>query len=153
MKKNNGITLIALVITIIVLLILAGVSIAMITSQDGILGKAKNAKVASALGTAKDGVNNAIAEAMTEYYQDKYVNATPTDNKDLIDFIADKIPNTADKFAKGVTAELSTKPASGADTTRTLTLTYTDNGKNSTVIGTVTVATGTIEWGDITYAQ
>ena len=41
MKKNvHGITLIALVITIIVLLILAGVSIAMLTGQNGILTQA-----------------------------------------------------------------------------------------------------------------
>ncbi len=45
MKKNvHGITLIALVITIIVLLILAGVSIAMLTGQNGILTQAQNAK-------------------------------------------------------------------------------------------------------------
>ena len=46
MKKteNKGITLIALVITIIVLLILAGVSIAMLTGQNGILTQAQNAK-------------------------------------------------------------------------------------------------------------
>ena len=43
-KKNNGITLIALVITIIVLLILAGVSIATLTGQNGILTQAQNAK-------------------------------------------------------------------------------------------------------------
>ena len=42
--KNNGITLIALVITIIVLLILAGVSIAMLTGENGILTQAQNAK-------------------------------------------------------------------------------------------------------------
>ena len=44
MKNKRGITLIALVITIIVLLILAGVSISMISSQDGILGKVTEAK-------------------------------------------------------------------------------------------------------------
>ena len=44
LKKNKGITLIALVITIIVLLILAGVSIAMLTGQNGILTQAQNAK-------------------------------------------------------------------------------------------------------------
>ena len=44
LKKNRGITLIALVITIIVLLILAGVSIAMLTGQNGILTQAQNAK-------------------------------------------------------------------------------------------------------------
>ncbi len=44
--KNDmkGITLIALVITIIVLLILAGVSIAMLTGQNGILTQSQNAK-------------------------------------------------------------------------------------------------------------
>ena len=43
-KQAKGITLIALVITIIVLLILAGVSIAMLTGQNGILTQAQNAK-------------------------------------------------------------------------------------------------------------
>lgn len=42
--KDKGITLIALVITIIVLLILAGVSIAMLTGQNGILTQVQNAK-------------------------------------------------------------------------------------------------------------
>ena len=45
-KKNleKGITLIALVITIIILLILAGISIAMLTGDNGILTKASNSK-------------------------------------------------------------------------------------------------------------
>ena len=42
-KKNNGITLIALVITIIVLLILAGVTIATLTGENGILTRANEA--------------------------------------------------------------------------------------------------------------
>ena len=44
LKERNGITLIALVITIIVLLILAAVSIATLTGQNGILTQANNAK-------------------------------------------------------------------------------------------------------------
>ena len=44
MRREKGITLIALVITIIVLLILAGVSIAMLTGENGILTQAKKAK-------------------------------------------------------------------------------------------------------------
>jgi len=44
MKKQKGITLIALVITIIVLLILAGASIAMLTGENGILMQAQTAK-------------------------------------------------------------------------------------------------------------
>jgi len=41
---NKGITLIALIITIIVLLILAGISIATLTGDNGILSKAQEAK-------------------------------------------------------------------------------------------------------------
>ena len=43
MKKETGITLVALVVTIIVLLILAGVSLSMVFSQDGIFQRAENA--------------------------------------------------------------------------------------------------------------
>ena len=43
-RKDGGITLIALVLTIIVLLILAGVSIAMLTGDNGILTQANKAK-------------------------------------------------------------------------------------------------------------
>ena len=48
MKKRTeiGITLIALVVTIIVLLVLAGITISMV-SNDGMLGKAKNAAAVS----------------------------------------------------------------------------------------------------------
>ncbi len=43
-KLNKGITLIVLVITIIILLILAGITIATLTGENGILSKAKKAK-------------------------------------------------------------------------------------------------------------
>ena len=52
--KSNGITLIALVITIVVLLILAGVSIAMLTGSNGILIQAKLAKENTALAKEKE---------------------------------------------------------------------------------------------------
>ena len=44
LKNFRGITLIALVVTIIVLLILAGISISMLTGQNGILNRAQEAK-------------------------------------------------------------------------------------------------------------
>ena len=76
LKKNNGITLIALVITIIVLLILAGVSIAMLTGDNGVLSRASSAKVANKLGEVKDEISLLASEQMTDYYQETYVNAT-----------------------------------------------------------------------------
>lgn len=42
MKRQSGITLIALIVTIIILLILAGISISMVLGKNGILNKAEN---------------------------------------------------------------------------------------------------------------
>ena len=53
LKNMNGITLIALVVTIIILLILAGISISMLTGQNGILNRASQAK--SKNGIAQNG--------------------------------------------------------------------------------------------------
>ncbi len=57
---NNGITLVALVITIIVLLILAGISIASLTGENGILNKATMSKEDTQRQTAKEKVQLAI---------------------------------------------------------------------------------------------
>ena len=51
--KEKGITLIALVITIIVLLILAGVTIAMVVGDNGILTRAKESKTQTEIGDEK----------------------------------------------------------------------------------------------------
>ncbi len=66
LKNVKGITLIALVITIIVLLILAGISISMISSQDGILTKAKDAKSLMKIKTEEELVQLAVHNAYIE---------------------------------------------------------------------------------------
>ena len=63
-QNNSGITLIALVITIIVLLILAGVSISMLTGQNGILTQAQNAKATTEQSSAREKLELAVAGAM-----------------------------------------------------------------------------------------
>lgn len=68
MRKNNGITLIALVVTIIVLLILAGVSITTLTGDNGILTSASNAKIKSILATAVEEANLEINAQEMKYY-------------------------------------------------------------------------------------
>ena len=60
-KNNKGITLIALVITIIVLLILAGVSIAMLTGDNGILTQAGNAQKATREAEIKEAISLAVS--------------------------------------------------------------------------------------------
>ena len=65
-KLEKGITLIALVITIIVLLILAGVSIAMLTGDNGILTKSTEAKETNEQKTAEEQVKIAVAGSYGE---------------------------------------------------------------------------------------
>ena len=65
-KEQKGITLIALVITIIVLLILAGVSIAMLTGDNGILTQANKAKTETEYKGAEEKVKLAIMGARAD---------------------------------------------------------------------------------------
>ena len=53
-KKENGLTLIALIITIIVMIILAGVSLSLTTGDNGVLNKAKLAKEETRAGQIRD---------------------------------------------------------------------------------------------------
>ena len=64
-KENKGITLIALVVTIIVLLILAGITIAMLTGQNGILNRATEARDANGTAQIDEQVKLAVAEALS----------------------------------------------------------------------------------------
>ena len=64
MRKNKGITLVALVVTIVVLLILAGVSINLGLGNNGIIAKAKDAETKSAEASQNDlkGMNGLVSE-------------------------------------------------------------------------------------------
>ena len=65
-KETRGITLIALVITIIVLLILAGVSIATLTGQNGILTRAQDARTETEEAEEREAIQLAYAGAVAE---------------------------------------------------------------------------------------
>ena len=71
-KTEKGITLVALVVTIVVLLILAGVSINLILGNNGIIAKAKEAETKSAEASQNDlkGMN-ALAEEMNNALGEK----------------------------------------------------------------------------------
>ena len=62
-RKNQGITLIALVITVIVLLILAGVTIATLTGDNGILTRTQEAKNKTEQAEDIEKIKLAISEA------------------------------------------------------------------------------------------
>ena len=66
MKSNNGVTLIILVITIIIMLILAGVSINSSVGEDKVIDKAVNAKNEEIITKEKDDLKTAYVMAVLE---------------------------------------------------------------------------------------
>ncbi len=72
-SKINGITLIALVITIIVLLILAGISISMLTGNNGILQKVTDAKEKTEKAQI---IENAQTDILGQQTENKSANIT-----------------------------------------------------------------------------
>lgn len=66
MEKNKGITLIALVVTIIVLMILAGVSMSVLQGDNGIIKQAQSAKTETKKSDEKEKINLAIVAAIGE---------------------------------------------------------------------------------------
>lgn len=138
MKNNKGITLIALVVTIIVLLILAGVSIAMLTGQNGILNRASDAGESTAVANAKEKVTLAINEAITDYYKDTYTGSEATTTLYSASKAAlDKLNGVEESGATIAVAE-------SGDTTKTTTVTISYKGATKAT-GTLASA-GTFEW-------
>ncbi len=69
--KEEGVTLIALIVTIIILLILAGVAIATLTGENGVLGKAEKAKTENIKNSAEEKVK---IEVIGSYSEDGTIN-------------------------------------------------------------------------------
>ena len=123
-NKNKGITLIALVITIIILLILAGISISALTNQ-GLFRNAKAAQNATEKAEAEQG------QRLNEYEDEinKYLSNNDKKEEKLVDKVNDgtiKIgdyvkytPDTASTTE--ILQELNTYSGSNANTASTLT--------------------------------
>ena len=82
MRNQKGITLIALVITIIVLLILAGVSIAMLAGDNGLLTISRQAQTTTIQKSNEEIVKLAVQDLLTEYHAGGAIatNITNTNN-------------------------------------------------------------------------
>ena len=73
-KKEKGITLIALVVTIVVLLILAGISISMLTGENGVITQANKSSVKNDNGT----VAEALKLKISQYLMDNQIDEQST---------------------------------------------------------------------------
>lgn len=113
-KKERGITLVALVVTIVVLLILAGVSISMVLGNNGIVTKAKDSQAAQDEAYARDVVESALKSVQIDVLSGKKAQSTVK-----VDDVVTAIGN--EKFTKG-TAGNTIIYASKDGTTYTITV-------------------------------
>ena len=65
-KGQGGITLVALVVTIVVLLILAGITIALVFADNGVIQKAQDAAAGSNMGTIADNIQGFVVSKQME---------------------------------------------------------------------------------------
>lgn len=132
MRNERGITLIALVVTIVVLLILAGVTITYALGDNGIFGTAKKAELGSVKATFSDAVSTTQAECLIKLHDPD-----------------DKVPETS---AELLTMVKNYLPDDWKEKTSATTLSFTDGKlvgtisykKDEKTTYTITVANGIV---------
>lgn len=120
--------------TIIVLLILAGVSLSLVAGGDGIIEKADNAVSQTNIANAKEAVNLYLSEAMMEYYSGEYLPGGTKTGGTLQEYINNNIVGNI----PGYTIEKDTKGN----------ITVKDKNGNELAKGGITTD-GTINWGTL----
>lgn len=104
LRNQKGITLVALVITIIVLLILAGVTISMVLGQNGILNQANQAKAENQKANVEEQVQMAVFAETSQFLQNNVVDQANASNSgaDLAECIADAAEDTDSQLVKSL---------------------------------------------------
>ena len=125
MKNQRGITLIALVVTIVVLLILAGTSIAMLTGDNGIINRAQQARYGNTEGEVIDKMNLAYNTVKAKVMIDtslvqNYDATSATTINTLAGEVREELGGTTTTAPAGYTVTPDT-------TNHTITITYEDS--------------------------
>jgi flagellar basal body-associated protein FliL len=159
MRNQKGITLVALVITIIVLLILAGVSISLVVGQNGVLTRATNAVSSNKASSVKQAVSMGLSSIEMEYYTAWTQNqAVPRTQYYTLGKMATELKSqsytlmTSDAFTTKVeddtTSQATTMIAVSSGSVVNTTL-YIQGGSDKFKVTVKIEPTGTITWGDI----
>ena len=131
MKNNKGITLIALVVTIIILLILAGISIAMLTGENGILTNASKTSTENAYYQAEERVKLAFMAVKTEIMAQTVKDGQYDARKQYIDETV--TPNANYENVKALAKIVYDDLVKGnTDTTKKFTVSYKGRAKGAT---------------------
>ena len=149
-KNARGITLIALVITIIVLLILVGITINALSGENGILKRATQAKSKTGRANALEQINLAIITARTEglgqvdktVLRDEITKAGMTVKTDGDDLPWEVV---SDKYLFRINEDYTVEEISGIGLSKKELKLF--NGQSETITATLTEGvTGTITW-------
>ena len=149
-KNARGITLIALVITIIVLLILVGITINALSGENGILKRATQAKSKTGRANALEQINLAIITARTEglgqvdktVLRDEITKAGMTVKTDGDDLPWEVV---SDKYIFRINEDYTVEEISGIGLSKKELKLF--NGQSETITATLTEGvTGTITW-------
>ena len=142
LRLQNGITLIALVVTIIVLLILAGVSIAMLTGQNGILVRAQEAKIRSEYAAVLEMLRLEVAEKMmdTEKEDISYIDYLKSKN-----IITDEFENDTAELNKIASKEIVKIAVNDVESNICYVIDV------DILVGNLTTGHGTYKEGDVYY--
>lgn len=141
MKNQKGITLVALVVTIVVLLILAGTSIAMLSGDTGILSNATRSKAANIEGEVTEKMKMAFNAAKMQDISDFNINVNYERNiYKLADIILKELDSSAtDEFSstkKSITKGKYTVTCESTDNkTGKIKMTYKDETFDTTKTG------------------
>lgn len=132
MKNNKGITLVALVVTIIVLLILAAVSISAVMGENGIVTKASKSKEQTEIGKEEEQVKSAKMEIMVD----------KADANDFSDITASELQAKLD-------SDLGTGVVEVTEVNNMLLVTYLDTDRDYEVDPVWESIEETIDWENV----
>ncbi|MBR1802488.1 MAG: type II secretion system protein [Clostridia bacterium] len=127
MRGEKGITLVALVVTIVVLLILAGITITYVLSDGGIFGRASQAAQEQKMAALRDYMSNAISDAKIDDIYAKYVKGTTDSTTTAAAIIERNFPATNGLEADGTHVKYTgTVNVTDGKLTGTITIKSTD---------------------------
>lgn len=132
MRNERGITLIALVVTIVVLLILAGVTITYALGDNGIFGTAKKAELGSVKATFSDAVSTTQAECLIKLHDPD--DKVPETSAELLTMVKNYLPDDWKEKTSATTLSFTDGKLVG-------TISYTKDEKTTY---TITVANGIV---------
>lgn len=140
-KSQNGITLVALVVTIVVLLILAGITIMYVLSNNGIFSRARESQISTAVGHVSDQVSMVVLDMQTALYtRTAAASGGTTVYNPTTETIAAKY--TAAMTAAGITGA-NVSDVTITDTTKNIAISSTLTYDNVEVTVSVNTATST----------